>query len=563
MASRPQLECVIGESGAGKTLYVVAIKLVEFLKNESGDFWHNLPVRPEGLAKLVGKPVEEIEPRLKLIPAEELQTWIDGKGGPWSFFADKEIKGAHIAIDEAHRYFGKKHSKQHLSSLGEWSGGLRHHGATAALITQHEFKLSTDARNEAGVQTRIFSPSQRKETFSGAKWYDVLQLLSKFRGRKIGLTIVREGVQQGRTARDFASEGFRYIFHRPEYYAAYDSFNNIQAEGAHDGRDNRPKEEWERFSWPRLLLWYVERNFLATGIRAFALALVFWLFCLGGLTYTVDSVFAAASSSVGVMSGVPSSGRTSGAAKGVPHSSIEPQPTLADPRDIQMKELAAINRDMASRLMEAANYAEELTGLVAVVGESCYWSDGSSGKVGDRVETGPFLGHTVLSIDQKKGRVELSGGVVLRVGVLSPDQSQRVRKWKESAFAGGSQPASSGVAGPGADSQGDLRVRPSPLVPISQPFGGQSQGNGQVLGNSGPGVLQPARRSIRRLRGGGTGLGPADDNGGVLGDTGPRLPRNGGPSPGRGTGGTPGAVLLGNPEAGGQGPVSPQIPSDE
>lgn len=562
MASRPQLECIIGESGAGKTLYVVAIKLVEFLKNESGDFWHNLPVRPEGVAALVGKPVEEIEPRLKLIPAEELKTWVDGKGGPWSFFADKEIKGAHIAIDEAHRYFGKKHSKPHLAALGEWSGGLRHHGATAALITQHEFKLSTDARNEAGVQTRIFSPSQRKEAFSGAKWYDVLQLLSKFRKRKIGLTIVREGVQQGRTARDFASDGFRYIFHRPEYYAAYDSFNNIQAEGADDGADNRPKEEWERFSWPRLLLWYLERNFIPTAIRALLVGFVVWLFALGGLSWTVESVFAAASSSMDVMSGQPEQGKAV-SGKGKSAQAGEPQPTLADPRDIQLQQLAEVNRTMAMKLQEAAVYAEEITGLVAVVGDTCYWADGSSGQVGSVVETGPFAGKMVDSIDPKKGVVRLAGGIALRVGVLSPDQSQRLRSWREGAALGGPQSPAAGAPGSGTNSPVNLRGGSPALAPIPVLGSRPAKGDSPVLGNSGPDVLQHPRRSIRRLRGGGTGFGPINGDGGVSGDPASDLPRDSGPASRGGTGGIEGPVLPRNSTSGGQGSDGPQVPASE
>jgi len=560
MASRPQLECIIGESGAGKTLYVVAIKLVDFLKNESGDFWHNLPVKPEGVAALVGKSVEEIAPRLKLIPAEELRTWIDGKGGPWSFFADKEIKGAHIAIDEAHRYFGKKHSKQHLAALGEWSGGLRHSGATAALITQHEFKLSTDARNEAGVQTRIFSPSQRREIFSGAKWYDVLQLLSKLRGKKVGLTIVREGVQQGRTARDFASDGFRYVFHRPEFYAAYDSFNNIAAEGSHDGDDNRTKEEWERFGWPRLLLWYLERNLVVTSWRAAVCVVVFWLFALGGLSSTIDTVFAAASSSMGVMSGqTADSVKSDTSLKPV----ADPQPTPADPLRIEMVALAQVNRDLATRLADAANYAEELTGLVAIVGQTCYWADGSSASVGQSVETGLFKGQSVVQIDPKAGRVVLSSGTVLRIGVLSPDQSRRVRSWKETASGGGAQSSAPSLVVPAANPQGNLSGSSPLFAPVPDPLRGGRQGDSQVLGNPGAGVLQPARRSIRRLRGGGTTIGQPDGDGGVLRDSDPNPARDGGTSSGGGVGGASWTVLPRDTEARGQGSSGEKVPTDE
>lgn len=568
MPARPQLEVVIGESGAGKTLYVAAVKLVEFLKHENGDFWHNLPLRPEGLAALSGKPVEEIERRLKLIPGDELKTWIEGKGGPWSFFADKDIKGAHIAIDEAHRYFGKRHSKEHLAKLGEWTGGLRHHGATCELITQHEFKLSTDARNEAGVQTRIFSPSQRLERFTGAKWYDVLQVLSKLRGRRIGLTIVREGVQQGRTARDFLSDGFRYIFHKSHHYACYDSYNNIAAEGADDGADNRPKEEWERFSWPRLLLWYLGRNLVPTAFRAAVAAVLFWAFFLGGLNWAVSGIFNIGLSATGALAGP-------GEVKAKSEPKPEPQPTLAvrTESDLRVRELTEQNRVLAIRLQEAASYAEELTGLVAVVGDSCYWADGSSGQVGSRVETGAFRGLTVEEIDAKKGTVRLSGGIVLRVGVLSPHQYQRVRAWQAAASGGptpaegpgsGSQPATAlpPLWGPPPAGGGVRGGSPSPVAdPRFSP--GQRNDNRSILRNSDESVHQPPRRSIRMLRGGGTGIGLPDGDSGVQRNAPAGRPGDGGATAGGRVGGTPGPVLPGPAEAGGQGRASAEVAPDD
>lgn len=575
MASRPQLECVIGESGAGKTLYVAAVKLVEFLKNEPGHFWHNLPLKAEGLAALAGKSVEEVESRLHLIPAEELQTWIEGKGGPWSFFADKEIKGAHIAIDEAHRYFGKRHSKEHLAKLGEWTGGLRHHGATCELITQHEFKLSTDARNEAGVQTRIFAPSQRTEMFSGAKWYDVLQLLSKLRGRKIGLTIVREGVQQGRTARDFMSDGFKYIFHRPQHYLCYDSYNNIAAEGADDGKDNRPKEEWERFNWPRLLWWYLSRNTFPTGLRVGFIGVVFWAFALGGLNWAVNGLFSTAMAATGALAGPAEVKATEEKVK----ARREPEPTLATPyvqaqaqAQAKLQALEETNRQMAIRLQEAATYAEELTSLVAVVGDSCYWTDGTSGQVGSRVESGAFVGHIVEEVDSRKGTVRLSGGIVLRVGVLSPHQYQRVRSWQAAATAGtGSESTTGGplpaaalppLSGP-APVGGGLRSGSPAPIPDGGNFGGLSNRNGPVRRNANEGLHQPPRRSIRGLRGGGTGLGLSDGDSGVPGHPAPNSTGNGSPAFGGGTGGTQGPVLPRPAEPGRQSGDGPQVPQDE
>jgi|GEM_PF-5204699 len=562
MASRPQLECVIGESGAGKSLYVSAFQCVEFLRDEGGDYWHNLPLKAEGLAERSGKSVDEVERRLKLIPEEELKTWREGKGGPWSFFVDKDIKGAHIAIDEAHRYFGKKHSKEHLHSLGEWAGGLRHSGATAQLITQHEFKLSTDARNEAGVQTRIFSPNQRKEPFTGAKYYDVLQLLAKLRCKKIGLTIVREGVSSGKNVRDFFNDGLRFIWHRAEHYRCYDSYNNLNAEGAeHDGHLNRPKEEWERYSWPRLLKWYVERNYKPTALRVAGVAAFVWLFALGGLGTIVDGVFETARNATAAMSpDTPEEkARKEAATKG---KGGEPQPTLAAlPQDnAKLQELIKHNQYLALKLTEASQYAEQLTGLVAVVKDTAYWADGSTAKTGDVVQQGAFAGARIEAIDPKAGTVRLSNDRILRVGVLTPDQFARVRAW-QAAANGEAQPANRSAV-PAA--QGSVPSgSPAPVPVVGESGARSSAGDSPVLGNPGTTVLPSPRRSIRHLRGGGTGTGSANGDGGLSGHPVESLPVDGWTPVGRRTDRTPGPVLPGTASSGGQGNHGPEDPSPD
>ncbi|WP_437192678.1 zonular occludens toxin domain-containing protein [Planctomicrobium sp. SH527] len=541
MASRPQLECVIGESGAGKSLYVSAFLCVSFLRDEAGDYWHNLPLKPEGLAKLSGKSVEEVERRLKLIPASELQLWIKEESGPWDFFKDRDIKGAHVAIDEAHRYFGKKHSKQHLAKLGEWTGGLRHSGATAQLITQHEFKLATDARNEAGVQTRIYSPNQLREPLTGAKWYDCLQIMAKIRRKKVGLTVVREGVQQGKSARDFKSDNSQYIFHRREHYECYDSYNTIEAEGQGDGSQNRPKEEWERYSWPRLIVWYLDRNIWPTLLRVSIVSLVLWLFAFGGLGWIVDSLFYSASSTFGVLASDPASpeARTK-SGRPATLNARDPQPTMAAlPEDkAKLEELARTNQFLAGHLAKASEYAESLTSLVGVVRDRAYFSDGSNVGVGEKISYGKFAGLAVEEIDAKAGVVKIAGENVLRVGVLSPRQHQRLRNWISEIEAGPGE--SSPGAIPGTRSlhpvpDRNLQSGPGPSDPAGSQGSWRPTRNGVPQSNAITPIPETPRRSIRYLRGGGTGLGGTDSDSRLQGNTTPNSPDNSGPPVGGGT----------------------------
>lgn len=564
MPSRPQCEYVVGESGSGKTYVCGPVFLEAFLRDEHGVHWSNLPLKIDGLAKLTGLPVEKVEERIKLIPSDVMNEWAKGLSGPWDFFKDMDLKGAHVAIDEAHRYFGKQHSKEHLAKLGDWVGHLRHSGATCQFITQHEFKISTTARNEAGVETRIFNPNQRREKITGARWYDVLQFVSKWYGRRIGLSLVREGVSTGEKTRAFQYDSLKFIWHQQKYFAAYDSYNNIAAEGVTEtGESKRPKEEWERYGWLRLLVWYIDRNTSETVLRLALVVAVMWAIPFGGAKWAVGSVLQGGVKAAQSLAAPKLANGESKPKPGEKGSPSESEPTLAKlkPEDAEkLKALAEINRTLAARLADAALYAEELTSLVAVVGDSCYWADGSTGKAGDNVETGAYRGRKIISVDAKSGRVELEGGTILRVGVLAPSQSLRVRSWVEAGKAD-SAPGVPGSATAGAGLSGG--TLPAAGVSSGRINGAGAIGHGTGSGNELTPIPAPARRSIRMLRGGGTGATGLPRLGPVREDTTPNSPGNSGSDPRSGSDPDGGGLLPGQSETRGQSDPRPQDPAND
>ena len=144
MATRSIIQYTTGTPGTGKSFLRCPVFLInEFLPDSEGVHWSNFPIglvnedhlHPpayEGetfieriaahVAGKTGRPAESYEKRMQLIPEEELKKWETGESGPWEFFRDKDLSGAHIAIDECHNFIGRKHDKKHREKWQAWLG---------------------------------------------------------------------------------------------------------------------------------------------------------------------------------------------------------------------------------------------------------------------------------------------------------------------------------------------------------------------------------------------------------------------------------------------------------
>src|SRR5688500_7782343 len=95
-----------GAPGTGKTYSRCARFLYDWwLPEETGVHWSNFPINVDAFAKKFPNANE----RIRIIPKEELAKWTacDGTHGPWDFFHEMDLQGAHIAIDECHNYLAK------------------------------------------------------------------------------------------------------------------------------------------------------------------------------------------------------------------------------------------------------------------------------------------------------------------------------------------------------------------------------------------------------------------------------------------------------------------------
>lgn len=439
MPARPQCLVVIGESGSGKSLVRCAQFLAdEFLVQETGLHFSNFPVNFDGLAAASGKPVEEVRRRVRIIPAGVMKRWADGLESPAVYFesvkeeeGDNSLVGAHVAIDEAHRYLGRHHKPAHLATWSDWIGHLRHNGMTVEFLTQYDTKLHHFARHEAGEMLTIRAPSRERDSVWGCYLYDELQLLSKIWRKKIGVSVVTPGVSKG-TKGVFEPTGeARIIWWNKRHFACYDSYNLVEREGQGDGagaEKRRPKEEFERYSWPYFLLWFFGRNCQPVTLRLGGAALLMWVFAFGGgtwLTAQFQSHFKSLTSRAGRNLIARQAALGAGAGKAqpnVPQAVVDAAPAieptlLAEYRD----RLPSPGREERGKDAPVLDLGPVT--VVGIVGDSVIFGDGSQYSVGETITDGIFQSQVVEWVNAKQRQARLSGGLVLRLG--SPSAAVR------------------------------------------------------------------------------------------------------------------------------------------
>ena len=130
MASETIISATFGVPGAGKTYSRVKWLVDDFLiNNPSGMYITNIPIDIPVISAYVSKikncSYDEIACRLHIIPDDIMISWeklnqLDNRDlqtfdavtfPPSAYLQQFNLEGAHIAIDEFHKYFSKKGPK--------------------------------------------------------------------------------------------------------------------------------------------------------------------------------------------------------------------------------------------------------------------------------------------------------------------------------------------------------------------------------------------------------------------------------------------------------------------
>lgn len=570
----------------GKTYMRGAVFLAkEWLPFNRGIHVSNMPLKPDALAEYCKRHYGrdcEAESRVVRIPDEMLARWRrfaekekDDKGkdtgnllymdGPWDEFGPGKrwpLSGTHIAIDEAHLYIPRAENLEKRRRWRDWLREIGHHGATVEFITQNLEALDKDVEKISELRYTISSRVSDLDPFLRipmADWYEL-------KGGLCGEW--RPWIQQFEKRREdkgWSNIGKKMAELTPEYFALYESFSRPQTEAEDgDGAEavHQVEHEFQRRSFPGLLLWfgkrYVERLAAACLVAAFGV----WLCFFGGIPIVLawflgfvgsfTGKHAAADASPGAkveQSAVAAPEKSEGESAVVleePKTGLllEPEAVVfSGPEgEIKVKDYERLSGELRFLETQAAVQGEELEKLrqesgevITMTPERVTFASGERVGIGQKVKRSGKADVYVTTINFRRREVLLSDGSVVGLRMSKPRNSGVFAR-----LSGGE---------PGSSSRGDRGDRTSGREPVDFNGGGgyayagndegAFSGNGS-LGDMGGGIRSGAGEPGSREPAPGSGNGAYSEapGGGAVEGRQPILP---GPVDARGSSGDGGA----------------------
>lgn len=409
------VEMLVAPPGSGKSFSLVKYIVDEWLPFNDGPVWSNLPLKIDEICEYLikkGRDPEKLKvrERLKSIPKEVIHSWIDDTehkcSGPWEFFQGDMLTGAFVVIDECHNFCTSKSHKQHKKAWSDWLGEIRHREATIRFISQNEMKIATSIRQHCAKKRELVSGDVRRDPWFGIEMSDWYELKAKFSGQWSPVVFELEMAEiNGRW-----KETNRKQFTLGEpYYSLYNSWSQPEGEkGATSqavagGRKTRQK--FEVFSWPRLIWWFVSRNFFALGSRFVIVGL--FIFVVTNPASVIQSIsgffgnFAPGAVSQAndpdQVDGTKEAEETAATTDEGPEPETDPlEAALAEVKETQEKLNTLIEQE------EAHGH------LVAITPARAVFSSGATYLQGSKITEGFYAGHSITKIDMQAGYIQLS-----------------------------------------------------------------------------------------------------------------------------------------------------------
>lgn len=472
MGSRSVIMMTTAVAGSGKSYLRCARFLVDdFLPNTEGVHWSNFPVHRERVAAAVAKKTEQAEvdilERIQIIPEDVLDTWRQGKSGPWEFFKDKDINHAHIAFDEFHKFCSVTSGRKIVQKYQEWFGEIRHRGATVEMISQSPTKIPKQIQAEAGQRLQLVNSETRRDPFLKiplADWYELRAgLLTRSYEAKVWVLEKRE--VDGR----WVTEHQQTFLLDPYYFDFYDSYNAPES-GTIKGQ--AAKREWEKRGRIGLIFWFIRRNFFGLA-KFFGFALLIYLLISGNLFPLMMKMFMpsagkpqpAAVVQKPAVTTRPATTQRRATTRSASRAPVSPE--LADLPPEARERFKAMQTElsaMSQRQQELERRLDEYSTVVLIADDGATFKDGTFYGVGDVIEMGRFKGRKVKNVSLVRGRVLLDDGTILRLGGVRPEGANDAPSSAGTALAGRVPPAPTTQPGyPAGNNQ---------VAPAHYPLGG-------------------------------------------------------------------------------------------
>lgn len=442
------VKLTVAPSGTGKTWRRAAKFIVdEWIPFGGGTHWSNFPLRLdpylngegrqcEGLveyaAKRWGKDREEIRQRVKTIPQEEMRAWMEGTSGPWEFFKDKDLSGAHIAIDEAHSFFPHARAAggpEFVDKCMHWISEIRHEGATVEFLTQHQEQLSEKIRNACAAELVLVNLQDVPLPLVNIRLGDVMDLLACFNGGKYHTWVRQDEFKQnGKGPKTRLSSNTHWM--DPKYFEFYDSFS-ASNKGGKTGRSM--ERMYVRLGRWGTVKWFLFTHWFRPTVLAMFVGWIVWFLLSGGIPKLYFSVVG----SMGLPTGEAAAAKSADVdrkeappiAQRKPDGGIRAElekvaGRMEDSEVRLLAELMAELQDARAELEEVQAERDEakeradafgLEGLSVVGRDFVVFTDGSRYRRGEVIRHGDFKDDVVAAINWKDSSVTLRSGHVIRM----------------------------------------------------------------------------------------------------------------------------------------------------
>jgi hypothetical protein len=433
-------ELLVAPPGSGKSFSIVHYIVDDWLLNDEGPVWSNLPLRVDNICEYLkkrGKDPEKlrVRERLREIPPETIKSWIDDTqseaSGPWEFFQEVDgeqepdkLTGAFVVIDECHNFVTSKSHPKHKKKWSDWLGEIRHREAVIRFISQHEMKVATVIRNHCAVFRNLVSGDVRRDPFFGIQMGDWYELKAKISGEWNPVVFEIETADIGGKRKETNQR--RFTLGEP-YYSLYNSYS--QAEGSKGkGSDSskggkKTKQKFQQLSWPALLWWFVSRNFGALFGRLALVAVVGFVLLNPGwfLTLIVDSFkVVTPTSSAAEPEKVSSVIEETPVKDGENESPAIEEPGTEDEFN-QVKAALARVEELQSQIEQIVTEQQSLGRLQGLTPTRVIYQGGLTFRIGDKMDRGIYRGHSITRIDVTAGYYQLN-------------DDQRTRVWLQNSW---------------------------------------------------------------------------------------------------------------------------------
>ncbi len=518
----------------------------------------------DGAAGIGGKmkcDPQLISDRIKIISPEILQSWKDGRSGPWTYAAIGQ--GNDLIIDEIHNFCRAKGRgvAERNRKWEDWLGEVRHEGwCRVVFMTQDVAKVGKPITEHAELRFELTNAERRRDPLFRIPMGDWYQLRASFTRRyNSTISIVEYRKSRGK----MVQEQVERVVLDPFWWPFYDS-HAAGGGGSKGGQGAKANlRQWEvrpplfprqvttepdlagktRTFWQApLWVWFVKSNWWRLVRSGAVAAAVLWVSALGGGKVLMDGymsyfmpapkVSSVAAQPSGKEPTVADEFKSEADKQAVPKLIGHPpasevaammQRLSQKDRELLMQELQAGSDDyrrlddQRRALVNQMSESQSAVKVVALTRNEAWFTDPPcSCKIGKVLEDGPHKGKLVKKISIDDGFVELSDGVRIFVGrgVEPPGMSPVQQARSESAVP--ARPA--GTRGAQSFVPGALRPVGGSAVVSGGGGGGEARHN-LGAGNADRSLLATPGQSSGNVGSGGGGSGGQDGNSGAAQST--------------------------------------------